>query len=68
MIPRLALVAVLAALVWTAQAPARSDWQFPNGAHSALFHATIELTGGRKHGTFKGTTLDLKPGSGTFSC
>ena len=28
----------------------------------------IKLTGGRKHGTFKGTTLDLKPGSGTFSC
>jgi hypothetical protein len=44
-------------------------WQFPHGAHNALFHATIKLTGGRKHGTFKGTTLaDQKPGSGTFSC
>ena len=45
------------------------SWQFPNGAHNALFHAKIELTGGRKHGIFSGTTLaDQKPGSGTFSC
>src|SRR4051794_25593416 len=44
-------------------------WQFPNGARNALFHATIKLTGGRKHGTFSGTTLaDRKPGSGMFSC
>ena len=44
-------------------------WQLPGGVHQALFHATIKLTGGRKHGTFKGTTLaDQKPGSGTFSC
>ncbi len=44
-------------------------WQFPNGAHNSLFHATIKLAGGRKHGTFSGTTLaDRKPGSGTFSC
>jgi len=37
--------------------------------HNALFHAKIKLTGGRKHGTFSGTSLaDQKPGSGTFSC
>ena len=44
-------------------------WQFPNGAHNSLFHAKIVLKGGRKKGTFSGTTLaDHKPGSGTFSC
>jgi hypothetical protein len=44
-------------------------WQFPNGAHNALFRATIKLTGGRKHGTFSGKSLTGgKSGSGTFSC
>jgi hypothetical protein len=44
-------------------------WQFANGTHNSLFHATIKLTGGRKHGTFSGTTLaDQKRGFGTFSC
>jgi hypothetical protein len=44
-------------------------WQFPNGAHNALFHVTVRLQGGRKRGTFSGTTLaDRKPGRGTFSC
>jgi len=45
------------------------SWQFPNGAHNSLFHVTIKLTGGRKQGTFKGTTLaDHKSGFGTFRC
>jgi hypothetical protein len=36
---------------------------------NSLFHATIKLQGGKRHGTFSGTTLaDQKPGSGTFSC
>jgi hypothetical protein len=45
------------------------SWQFPNGVHNSLFHATIRLAGGRKHGTFSGTTLaDQRKGTGTFSC
>lgn len=45
------------------------SWQLPDGSHGSLFHATIKLTGGRKKGTFSGTTLagGVK-GSGTFSC
>ena len=44
-------------------------WQFPNGVRNALFHATIKLQGGRKRGTFSGTTLaDRRKGYGTFSC
>jgi hypothetical protein len=44
-------------------------WQFPNGTRGSLFHALIVLQGGRKHGTFAGTTLvgNVK-GTGTFSC
>jgi hypothetical protein len=43
-------------------------WQFPK-VRNALYHATIKLQGGRKRGTFSGTTLaDRRPGSGTFSC
>ena len=45
------------------------SWQFPGGLHNALFHVTVKLAGGRKHGTFRGTTLtDQKPGTGTFTC
>jgi hypothetical protein len=44
-------------------------WQLPHGVRNALFHATIKLQGGRKRGTFSGTTLaDHRKGSGTFSC
>jgi hypothetical protein len=44
-------------------------WQFPNGAHNALFDATVKLQGGRKRGSFAGTTLtDRRRGFGTFSC
>ena len=44
-------------------------WQLPRRAPTALFHAKIRLQGGRKHGTFTGTTLtDRRRGFGTFSC
>jgi hypothetical protein len=44
-------------------------WTFPNGVHGTLLRVTIKLQGGRKRGTFSGTTLvDQKHGSGTFSC
>jgi hypothetical protein len=44
-------------------------WQFPNGKSGSLLHTTIKLAGGRKKGTFSGTTLaGNAKGFGTFSC
>jgi hypothetical protein len=70
---RIALVtAALVALALTAQAPARESCTpgvHSNGVRGTLLRATVKLQGGRKRGTFSGTTLvDQKPGSGTFSC
>jgi hypothetical protein len=46
-----------------------ASWQFPNGKHGSLFHATVKLTNGRKQGTFSGTALaGGAKGFGTFSC